>query len=307
MDIQEILSQFERNEGHFPRIAVEEAVAHREEITPLLLGVLEEVARDPQPFADDGGRMIHIYAMFLLAQFREPRAYPLLVQIFSAPGDLAFELAGDVVTEDLASVLASVSDGDPSGMMALVENEHANEYVRAAALDGLLTLVACGKRSREEVMAYFGRLFHTLERKPSYVWDGLASACADLCPVEVEKDLRTAYDEGLIDPGFVSWEEIPEAIAMGREAALEELPRRNALITNVVNEMEWWACFEEDQEEWEDDEQEQDDDAGSFLPTLLSHADSPIPYRRTQAKVGRNEPCPCGSGKKFKKCCGRHP
>lgn len=27
---------------------------------------------------------------------------------------------------------------------------------------------------------------------------------------------------------------------------------------------------------------------------------------RPQApKVGRNEPCPCGSGKKFKKCCGR--
>jgi SEC-C motif-containing protein len=25
---------------------------------------------------------------------------------------------------------------------------------------------------------------------------------------------------------------------------------------------------------------------------------------REQAKVGRNEPCPCGSGKKFKKCCG---
>ncbi|MDD3234623.1 MAG: SEC-C metal-binding domain-containing protein [Candidatus Omnitrophica bacterium] len=23
-----------------------------------------------------------------------------------------------------------------------------------------------------------------------------------------------------------------------------------------------------------------------------------------QNKVGRNEPCPCGSGKKFKKCCG---
>ncbi|WP_420808763.1 SEC-C metal-binding domain-containing protein [Bacillus salacetis] len=23
------------------------------------------------------------------------------------------------------------------------------------------------------------------------------------------------------------------------------------------------------------------------------------------AKVGRNEPCPCGSGKKYKKCCGR--
>ncbi|MBQ6907461.1 MAG: SEC-C domain-containing protein, partial [Clostridia bacterium] len=26
--------------------------------------------------------------------------------------------------------------------------------------------------------------------------------------------------------------------------------------------------------------------------------------RRTEAKIGRNDPCPCGSGKKYKKCCG---
>ncbi len=29
------------------------------------------------------------------------------------------------------------------------------------------------------------------------------------------------------------------------------------------------------------------------------------PVRRAQKKVGRNQPCPCGSGKKYKKCCGR--
>jgi uncharacterized protein YecA (UPF0149 family) len=28
------------------------------------------------------------------------------------------------------------------------------------------------------------------------------------------------------------------------------------------------------------------------------------PIRRETPKVGRNDPCPCGSGKKFKKCCG---
>lgn len=28
------------------------------------------------------------------------------------------------------------------------------------------------------------------------------------------------------------------------------------------------------------------------------------PYRRPEPKVGRNDPCPCGSGKKYKKCCG---
>lgn len=30
-----------------------------------------------------------------------------------------------------------------------------------------------------------------------------------------------------------------------------------------------------------------------------------VPVRREASKVGRNDPCPCGSGKKYKKCCGR--
>ncbi len=28
-------------------------------------------------------------------------------------------------------------------------------------------------------------------------------------------------------------------------------------------------------------------------------------YRRTVPKIGRNDPCPCGSGKKYKRCCGK--
>lgn len=31
----------------------------------------------------------------------------------------------------------------------------------------------------------------------------------------------------------------------------------------------------------------------------------PAPVKSTTPKVGRNDPCPCGSGKKFKQCCGR--
>lgn len=32
--------------------------------------------------------------------------------------------------------------------------------------------------------------------------------------------------------------------------------------------------------------------------------EAPVPYVRTMPKVGRNDPCTCGSGRKFKKCCG---
>jgi len=31
----------------------------------------------------------------------------------------------------------------------------------------------------------------------------------------------------------------------------------------------------------------------------------PVQYKRDAPKTGRNEPCPCGSGRKYKKCCGK--
>jgi preprotein translocase subunit SecA len=39
-----------------------------------------------------------------------------------------------------------------------------------------------------------------------------------------------------------------------------------------------------------------------------SHNDGTVkkaPVKRMADKVGRNDPCPCGSGKKYKKCCGK--
>jgi len=41
---------------------------------------------------------------------------------------------------------------------------------------------------------------------------------------------------------------------------------------------------------------------------VFSHGDEAPrkqPQKRSEKKIGRNEPCPCGSGKKYKKCCGR--
>jgi len=41
----------------------------------------------------------------------------------------------------------------------------------------------------------------------------------------------------------------------------------------------------------------------SVVP-MASLATPAIPLRHSHPKPGRNDPCPCGSGKKFKKCCG---
>ncbi len=41
------------------------------------------------------------------------------------------------------------------------------------------------------------------------------------------------------------------------------------------------------------------------FPQALPEPEPPVTFHRTTPKVGRNDECPCGSGKKYKKCCGR--
>ncbi|MCZ6760680.1 MAG: DUF1186 domain-containing protein [Gemmatimonadetes bacterium] len=226
MNIKEILQQLEYNEGRFPHVPLEEAIARREQIIPELLLVLEHAERDAQGLLERDGYMAHIYSMYLLAQFREVRAYPLLARFFSLPGEISVDLTGDVVTEDLGRLLASVSCGDATLMEGLTENEQANEWVRGAALGGMVTLVSSGERSREEVIDYFGDLFRgRLVRQPGQVWDSLVACSTVLCPDGVYTDIEKAYEDGLVDPFYISWAEVGEALKLGKQQMLAHLRR----------------------------------------------------------------------------------
>ncbi len=50
---------------------------------------------------------------------------------------------------------------------------------------------------------------------------------------------------------------------------------------------------------------DEDDWWEMFAGNAISQTPIQQPYVRENPKVGRNDPCPCGSGKKYKKCCGK--
>jgi preprotein translocase subunit SecA len=53
------------------------------------------------------------------------------------------------------------------------------------------------------------------------------------------------------------------------------------------------------------EEPEQPFDPGRQGPKLILPTMVRRPSSGPQGAIGRNDPCPCGSGKKFKQCCGR--
>jgi hypothetical protein len=76
MNIPEILKELEPYTGCFPKEAMKAAIEQREAITPELLHVVEAIAANPSEAAKRENYMLPVFALYLLAQFREQRAYP---------------------------------------------------------------------------------------------------------------------------------------------------------------------------------------------------------------------------------------
>src|SRR5262245_22104239 len=203
MTTEDILRAFTHNDDRFPREALEQAVAKKNEITPRLLKILERVADDPDGVLDQDDSSYY-YALYLLAQFRETRAYPLVVRIASLPPEPVNALLGDTITGGLPKILASVCGGDTCVIRRLGENTEAEKFTRGSALISLLALVLSGDKSRDEVMGYYSRLFDVmLEQEPSeareVVLTTLAHCATDLYPEELYDRIKKAYEDEQID------------------------------------------------------------------------------------------------------------
>ena len=153
LTVEQILTQLNTDDISFlPREAIEQAILQQDAITPALLDIIDGIAKDPNSIDDAPA---YFYALYLLAQFREMRAYPLIVKYFGELGldDEALDPTGDIVTEDLKSILASVFNGDFGLIKQLIEDKNVNIFVRSAALSSLVILYNNDQLSRKDLGA----------------------------------------------------------------------------------------------------------------------------------------------------------
>jgi len=61
-------------------------------------------------------------------------------------------------------------------------------------------------------------------------------------------DIERAYQEGLVDPGYIRFDHVKRDLAMGKDRVLARLASDShlRLVEDTVKEMGWWACFRDD-------------------------------------------------------------
>ncbi|MEK7435903.1 MAG: DUF1186 domain-containing protein, partial [Pseudomonadota bacterium] len=240
----------------------------------------------------------------------ESRAYRPLVRACHCSDERADELFADDVGVQLGRMLASVCDGDIAPLKALAEDSGAYLWCRHAALHALVVRVLEGDGDRDSVLAYIKALCEeeaNLLRQAGPDEDGgdgdfltwAVDAACELGPQPLMNDIRGWFDAGLIDPTVTGLKWFEKYAAMPVEDCLAEAAanEHNRYIRDALEEMAGWNCYDLSEPS------EPSSDTASGWPPQDSEGGGTIV--RNQPKVGRNDPCPCGSGKKFKKCCGK--
>jgi hypothetical protein len=297
MDVETAIRTLASAGHNLPREAMRWALDHWDEAAPGLLGVLER-------FADGTGRSeaavsAAFFILHLAAERRETRAFAPLCRLLK-DAEASEEVLGDGITTSLKGILIGTYDGDLEALKGVIEAEGADEYARAGALAVLAYLAATGRVAREEAEAYLLRLHDVLRpQHESFVWYGWTSAVALLGLEAMSDVVRRAFGRGLIDPMVTNYDLFRRDL--GRTLADPERMAgfrydNIAPLEDAVGELSRWYAFSDAAER---------DRARQIAREVAGVEPRPpqLPAVNPFKGVGRNDPCPCGSGKKFKKCC----
>lgn len=294
--IEDILDRIKFNDGTFPQKELKKLIDMKEETIPRLLRIMEDVRDNYETYIEERS-MLHIYATYLLAEFRITDFFPIFMDIAKLPGELPFDLYGYTVTESFQRIMASVYDGNLDQIHSLIEDMQVNQFVREKGNQALVILVLEDQLERSAVVEYLKNLM--LSRGENDIQEFIGSivySLTDLYPKDSMEEIKWAIDNNIVPEYMIDIELILQTLKKGEERTLKELKedRHFQLISSAIKEMHWWACFQKEKK------------SKISFSKAKQKIDNPYTSSTVIKKdgVGRNEPCPCGSGKKHKKCCG---
>ncbi|BAI99983.1 hypothetical protein SVI_0013 [Shewanella violacea DSS12] len=215
-------------------------------------------------------------------------------------------LLGDFIGSDLSTAYYILAQGKPEQLSRLVNSQQAGELVKMAALSALFSQLHTGQIDRDT-------LNHSI---PSFI-DSLVKnnhsiALFELINLLISNQFNQ-YHSQLV--AYVQSKVIDEGPAENQciidwdNQSIGYSEWESGLISgnyDVIDSLSHWAGFNAESEMNDEDLMAVFDDLMNTPSELDERYFEALDYQQpfiADIQVGRNDPCPCGSGKKYKKCC----
>jgi hypothetical protein len=285
--IEDVLRQLASADNKLPRDAMQWALDHWDVAGPRFVALLEAY----QTGADRSKQTADVlfFALHLIGEKRETAAFPGLCRLMHDSDGMETVL-GDGITETLKRIIISTFDGNVTALKSVIESAATDEYVRDAALTALAYLSRTGGMPDEDMRAYMLHLLAEMQpQAENIIWATWAITVAALGYADFVEEVQGLFTRGFVSRDFMAFRHFTNDL----QRTLDDPDRmagfahdRVAPFDDAIGELSRWYAFSEkrgeDRERW---------------------AEQSEPHRNPLRHVGRNDPCPCGSGKKYKKCC----
>jgi hypothetical protein len=316
-----------------PVDAMEAARQQLDALAPTFIDLLERAAKGEELSEEDGQCIF--FGVHLLGEADDVRLYrPLCRFIRQAPDVAAWEFDAALV-DTVPGILINVADDDPAPLLELARQTDieypTGDAIRAMAVGAYAYLVAIGWFDRAAAQGNLVQIAESFESdvdmSSAHAW--IVAAIALGLPDLVERGREMMRDE---IPGaeVMTVEEIDELVEKAQRMPAEAILADEGFepFHDTITTMAGWEGFspegvqerinardDPEADAWLDEGLLEEDvlDEDTFYeagrPAGGTGRGMPGgPVRQTQSvnpyrDVGRNDPCPCGSGKKYKKCC----
>ena len=294
LDPRGLTSLMVADEDRVPRNVIEECARRGDEMADhlgrLLLG--DEAWAEDMPV---GEWWLYLHAAMILGRIPSERAGLLLVDLMrrmSAEGD---ESPEDWLSGYWPALFANKPETVLPALRALGEDQSMDWFIRTSAIDAVVATA-----DRQGGAALEAAL------------DWLAGIAAD---EDEDWDVRPAAGNTLLSFPRPQDRELLDDLASEQVGWIAYFSRKDVsqAFEGAPLEKEWerfadpWEFYDpqaiaDRQARWAKDAEEEKERARRLLD-VERYGLPAMPHIRETPKVGRNDPCPCGSGKKYKKCC----
>ena len=293
LSVDELVERLIEYEDRSEREVIDECAGRGEE----MLSRLEALLHDERFWGDEatsGEWWLRLHAVNILGLIPGERAGALLVAFMRHIGEVNDENLQDWLAGYWPALFRNKPDTVLPGLRTLCEDHNFDWYIRALALDAAVSVAQrSGVASLERALAWSA---------------GIAADESE------DWDMRLCVSNTLLDFPRDAYRPMLEDLAARQPALGAHFKREDveSAYSAGVDKPDWerknpWAFYdpgaiERRQQRWEEedargaDDDSEDDELSDEEPIML-------PYVRETPKIGRNDLCPCGSGKKYKKCC----